>query len=198
VYQRKRKTKTKSLATVDIELSSFAVLDGNTTQTVPISLEGYNFPSSLLYSVKSLWVNDGSNRSDRTRSLSTVSQMTLTSVSESRPDDTASSSVPDFSEEEDYGDDDENMAISRVTTWMSPHHPDPAREQALVLAAGEKVSVEDVVFMINQLGPKDQDMVLSVLMRHRRYHKEVRKSFDKEIPNDFLYAIMVRYLPCVC
>jgi len=174
--------------TADVELTQFANIDGERTKVFPVILDAGHGTAQLQVQIKTLWINDGDNRDHRHRSINNISNMSLTSVSEaSEKADDDSYDWTDDASESIFGDDDKKIDGDALS-WLTPHHPNKERGEQLLQVVGH-ITAEDIMFLLNQMAPKEQEKVtMAVRARSELPHPQLKEK--SVIPNDLLYAIM--------
>lgn len=180
----------KVFASADIELTQFANIDGQLTRVFPVTLESARATANLQVTVKTLWVNDGDNVPHRPRSIAgTMSNISLTSVSEAS--EKADDDSYDWTDEGSDFADDKRVLDSGALSWIAPHHSDKERGDELMQIVGMHVTAEDIMFLINQMTPKEQEKVaMAIRTRSEIPHPKIKEKSIRDIPNDLLYAIM--------
>lgn len=181
--------KTVNFGTVDIELTQFANIDGERSKVFPVTLDGGPGAAQLSTTIKTLWINDGSNMPNRLRNATNMSQMSLTSITE--VSDKGDSDSFDWTDEgEDFTDDKQKIA-SDALSWLSPTHPNPERGEHLMQIVSYNLTAEDVLFLMNQLAHKEQEKVMmAVRAKSEIPHPKIKEKSMSGIPGDLLYAIM--------
>jgi hypothetical protein len=180
----------KIFGTVDIELTQFANIDGERTKIFPVNLESGTGTAQLQVTIKTLWINDGDNMPHRPRSITNMSNLSLTSVSEASEKADTDSYENTWTDEGSEFNDDKRIE-SDALSWIAPHHGNKERAEELMQVVGMHITAEDILFLINQMTTKEQDKVtMAVRARSEMPHPQLKEKSVSGIPNDLLYAIM--------